>query len=78
MNKVRLGDYLKIERLDGYYIDYGLIVKVVGREEKLLEYNERETILKTIRLDSEEIKVSEDDDFKIIDEHVINQLFLEG
>lgn len=78
MNKVRLGDYLKITRLDGFNIEYGLIVKVVGIEENLVEYNERETILKTIRLDSEEINVGEDDDFKIIDEHVISKLFLEG
>lgn len=78
MNNVTLGDYLKVTRLDGFYIEYGLIVKVVGREENLLESNEQETILKTIMLDGTEINIGEDDDFKIIDEYVISKLFLEG
>ncbi|MGW7919214.1 hypothetical protein ACWEXK_12390 [Staphylococcus xylosus] len=78
MNDVSLGDYLKVTRLDGDYIEYGLIVKVIGKEEVLLEYGERETYLNTIRLDSSQIKVSEDDDFKVIDVYVISSLFMEG
>lgn len=78
MNKVRLGDYLKVTRVDGDYIAYGLIVKVVGRGEKLLEYGKEETILKTIMLDGTEINIGEDDEFKVIDEYVISSLFMEG
>ena len=78
MNNVRLGEYLKVTRLDGGYYEYGLIVKVVGREEKLLEYGEEETILKTIMLDGTEINIGENDGFEVIDEYVISKLFLEG
>lgn len=78
MNKVILGNYLKITRLDGDLIKYGIIVKAVGREDKLLEYGEQKTVIKTIMLDGTEINISKDDDFKVIDEYVINQLFLEG
>lgn len=78
MNNVRLGNYLKVTRLDGDFIQYGIIVKVVGREEKLLEHGEQETFIKTIMLDRTEINISEDDGFEVIDEYVISSLFMEG
>ncbi|MDW3783664.1 hypothetical protein QI349_02810 [Staphylococcus saprophyticus] len=78
MNNVRLGNYLKITRLDGNFIEYGIIVKVVGREDKLLEHGEQETFIKTIMLDGTEINISEDDGFEVIDEYVISSLFMEG
>lgn len=50
MNNVRLGNYLKVTRLDGDFIEFGIIVKVVGREEKLLEHGEQETFIKQLCL----------------------------
>lgn len=78
MNNVILGNYLKVTRIDGDLIKYGIIVKAVGREDELLEYGEQETVIKTIMLDGTEINISEDDDFKVIDEYVISSLFMEG
>ncbi len=78
MNNVMLGDYLKVTRVDGEFIEYGLTVKVVGKEVELFEYGEEESRLKTIMLDGTVIKISEDDDFEIIEGHDINLLFLEG
>jgi len=78
MNNVKLGNYLKVTRLDGFLIEYGIFVKVVGKAEELLERGEQEKYLKTIMLDGTEINVSEDDGFEVIDEYVISSLFMEG
>lgn len=78
MINVGLGNFLKVTRLDGEYIAYGLTVKVIGREEKLLEYGEQETFLKIIMIDGTEINVGENDDYQVIDEYVIDNLFMEG